>query len=126
MTGGEWACSNVPKDLRGLEMAHPLDGIDAKLLRASAHIGELDRQVRAFCDRRPYAVRVDKQADSQGRVVSVSFVAVDNRIGDPDLSIRLLAGEVVYQVCVGPIDLATRSNRRSQEEEGRPATVPNL
>lgn len=77
-------------------MAHPLDGVDAKLHRAIAHIANLEREIRAFTERKPYTLRRQEEPSAGG--LEVKLFAVDSGIGDPPVSIRLLAGEVIYQL----------------------------
>jgi hypothetical protein len=78
-------------------MAESFQGIDDKLERAVAHINNLDRQLAAFADQEPYSVRVQKdphEGDFIGRLIAVK----NPNVGAPDVSMVLLAGEVLYQL----------------------------
>ena len=45
---------NAAKESDALEMAHPLDGVNAKLVRAKEHIEHFHDCTRAILDPRPY------------------------------------------------------------------------
>jgi hypothetical protein len=77
-------------------MPHPLDGVNSKIERAKAHIGNLEQEIRAFAKLKPYTVRIDREKSAGGGTVKI--FAVDNKIGIPDVSISLTAGEAVYQM----------------------------
>src|SRR5713226_5795182 len=79
-------------------MTAALFGIDKKLERAVAHINNLQRQITVFRNQTPYTARVQVDTDYRGQRVG-RLVAVKNfRVGDPDISMILLAGEAIYQL----------------------------
>jgi hypothetical protein len=78
-------------------MRPTLAGIEAKIDRAIASVNQLDREISLFTKRAPFTVRVDKEATNGGHVGRL--VALKNpAVGEPDTSLVLLAGEILYQL----------------------------
>ncbi len=78
-------------------MAASYADIGAKLERAEAHIGNLERQIARFIKRKPYTVR--KSIEMQDGKSVARLIAVQNRrVITTDISLVLLAGEAIYQL----------------------------
>ena len=72
-------------------------GIDKKIQRATFQANQLESKIAHYTDRDPFTIRVDKEdvADGHvGRLVAIKNPAVD----EPDASLVLLAGEILYQL----------------------------
>ena len=72
-------------------------GIDKKIQRATFQANQLESKIAHFIDREPFTIRVDKEdvADGHvGRLVAIKNLA----LGEPDTSLVLLAGEILYQL----------------------------
>jgi len=75
-------------------MAHPLDGVRAKLNRATKHLRELDAKVRAFLMPEPYAIETEPSVHP----AYVGWYQGWFRIlRDPPLELGVIAGEVLGQ-----------------------------
>lgn len=78
-------------------MTASLAGVDKKIQRAMFQVNQLDRQLAAFTNHEPFTVRVDKEPVEGGYVGRL--VALQNpSVGEPDVSLVLLAGEILYQL----------------------------
>lgn len=75
-------------------MAHPLDGVRAKLRRASRHLRELDRKVRAFFDAHPYSVDLEPHDDPAYAGWYRCWFRVNR---EPPIELGVIAGEVFAQ-----------------------------
>ena len=73
-------------------MPHPLDGCRTKIARASGHIENLQRDLKAFGDANPQKVRTEY--DHKTRRLSVVFI--DCKQFPTEFSI--IIGEVLYQL----------------------------
>jgi hypothetical protein len=74
-----------------------LAGVDAKLRRALLTANRLDQELAEFVKRKPFFARVDREtipSGDVGRIVGVKNFSV----GEPDVSLVLQAGEVLYQL----------------------------
>jgi hypothetical protein len=70
-----------------------LDGIRAKIERASIHLSQFEHHASPF-QRRAYTTRVEP--DFKAGVFRL--IAKDMGVGDPPIQLRLLAGEIAYQL----------------------------
>ena len=72
-------------------------GIDKKIQRATFQTIQLESKIAHYTDRDPFTIRVDKEAvvdGHVGRLVAIKNPAVE----EPDTSLVLLAGEILYQL----------------------------
>jgi hypothetical protein len=74
-------------------MSHPLDGVRAKIERAKEHIEQLDLNILRF-ERKAYTLRAEPDINSG----LLNYFVVDMGLGDPPVPLRLLAGEIAYQL----------------------------
>lgn len=73
------------------------DGIDAKVQRALLHANALELQIRDYCQRRPFGVRLERVLDTDGRP-SIDVIAVDREVTLPSIALSLTAGEALHQL----------------------------
>ena len=72
-------------------------GIDKKIQRATFQTNQLESKIAHYTDRDPFTIRVDKEAVADGHVGRL--VAIKNpAVEEPDTSLVLLAGEILYQL----------------------------
>jgi hypothetical protein len=74
-------------------MPHPLDGIEKKIERAMKHVEQFCRDAAKF-EREAYSVRIEPDA----KAGILNLFTVDMGLGDPPVQLRLLAGEIAYQL----------------------------
>ena len=68
-----------------------------RIQRATFQASQLESKIAHFTDREPFTIRVDKEDVADGHVVRL--VAIKNlALGEPDTSLVLLAGEILYQL----------------------------
>ncbi len=73
-------------------------GIDKKIQRALFQAHQLESKIDHYTDRHPFTIRVDKEAVANVHV-GRRLVAIKNpEVEEPDTSLVLLAGEILYQL----------------------------
>jgi hypothetical protein len=75
-------------------MAHPLDGVRAKLKRAAKHRRELNAKVRTFLATEPYRVLLEPDEDPG---YAGWYLGVFSVLQEPPLEFSVIAGEVFGQ-----------------------------
>jgi|ERR1022692_593825 hypothetical protein len=106
-------------------MAHPLDAARLKVVRAQEHITALKIEIRAYLDKEPYKIEIEKRKDhGTGEMVAVPKIDItippplhlSAVIGDCITNVRASLDYIIWELVVRyfspPLDVTKSAERR--------------